>query len=690
MKTLDDYLGTCKADVFGDRVIERFKNFRAEIEGNGVMSIVKRNYRQYHNESAEEPSGQEETFSIQGDNGEILSVRINESRNLVTNALNLTYAKPIGLRGIATSSDPEALEAAQITDATLTEDFKASGGGKVMRENGEMALVCTTGFADPEWDLFAGEAYVPDVEQSMSYAGAPKLSSRWVDEVAFDLTKRRWEDVEQAIIMQRANRYLLASQIPDMAEKILSVPSIGDSDFASTRYEDKTSDDIVVFRYQHRNGNSRFLPAGRYGLVLEDGTVLRDNDSPYSIIDGGRLGIVPITAAGGMGSVYGYPIMNDLSPLQQWLNLVSTMIATLIAGYGAPNISGPSLMQMDIQQMVGGGRYFGMKGGGQEVKSLNLLPDLKPLFELVQVISSFGEKLSGMNSVVRGGAERDMSGKAVALWKSMAVQFMSSFMQSNIEQHEAVGTYMIQLRERFATGEQTAAIVGDDNIQQTKKYNAAETFKHIAKVRAEAVDPAAMTFEGREERANFLLQQGAFKNKQEYLMFLKTGRDEPLYKSELSQLNLIHRENAMLMKGLDPNVMEDDEHELHDAEHAVQVAEPGTRNNPDVMKVNLEHRAKHKLFLLGVTPLQGIDPMTQQPYPSAIEQFAQAKAQQAEEEAIAAKQSSMTGPPQEGEPSQTEAPAPEGPPQGGPPPQQGPPAMTVQDKMQQTAMAVPE
>ena len=70
-------------------------------------------------------------------------------------------------------------------------------------------------------------------------------------------------------------------------------------------------------------------------------------------------------------------------------------------------------------------RYFGMKQADAKVSALNLLPDLKPLFELVQAISSFGEKLSGMNSVVRGGAERDMSGKAVALWKSMAVQFMS-------------------------------------------------------------------------------------------------------------------------------------------------------------------------------------------------------------------------------------------------------------------------
>ncbi len=682
-KDYDSYLGTCRADVFGERVIERFKRWTTEIDKNGLRDVWRRNYRQYHNAAAEASSdkgwGWDDSFSIQGENGEVLGVRINECRNLITNALNLTYAKPIGLKAVAKTSDPTALAAAKIADATLAEDFKASGGGKAMRNLGEIALTVTTGFGDPEWDTFAGEAYVPSDDGSSSYAGAPKISERWPDEVCFDLTKRRWEDVEQVIVVQRANRFLLESQFPDHSEEILNQPSLNDSELCSLRYQDEDTDDIAIARFVHRNGNSRFLPAGRLGLVLENGKVLRDGDNPYSIIDGGRLGITPITAASGMGSVYGYPIMNDLSPLQQWLNLVATMIATLIAGYGAPNIAGPILQQLDIQQMVGGGRYFGMKGQG-EVKALNLLPDMKPLFELLQAISAFGEKLSGMNSVVRGGAEQDMSGKAVALWKSMAIQFMSSFMQSSIEQHETLGTYLIQLREKFSTGEQTAEIVGENNAAEIKRYRASDTFKHVSKVRAEAVDPAAMTLEGREERAQFLMQQGMFTSPQEYLTMVKTGRDEPLYRAPMAQLMLIQRENDSLMKGEDPIVLEDDAHDVHGPEHSGLLAEPAARENPDITQAILNHKAKHMLFLMGIAPLQGIDPETSQPYPPATEQFAQAKAQQqmAEQQAMAAQ--SMTGAPQGGEPSQTQAPAPQG-----PPPQQQEVA-TLQDKMQESAM----
>lgn len=684
MKTADDYLATCSQTLFGERVIEDLKKWRAQLVAQGLLDVWTRNYRQYNGGNAETGDGwaSDDPFSIMGDNGEILSVRLNESRNLVTNMLNLTYAKPIGLRCVATNADPGSMEAAQIGDSRLTEVMAAASGGKLQRNLGEIGLVVTTAFADAEWDLFAGEAYLPTEDGGQAYTGAPRLSERWPDEVRFDLSKRRWEDVWGASVIQRANRYILASQYPDHAEKILSVPSINDSEFCSLRYADETTDDILVVKYQHRPVNSRFLPSGRYGLVLEDATVLRDGDSPYALVGDGRLGLFPITASSGMGSVYGYPIMNDLSPLQQWLNLVATMIATLVAGYGAPNISGPALLQMDIQQMVGGGRYFGLKSGQGEVKPLNLLPDLKPLFELMQLISSTGEKLSGMNSVVRGGAERDMSGKAVALWKSMAVQFMSSFMQSAIEQAEGVGDYVLRLDQTFATGEQTIARVGEDNAEQVVKYHAADTFRNISKVRAQAVDPVAMTPEGREERAQFLMDKGLLPQSsvKNYLTLVETGRDEPMLKAPTAQLMLIQRENSDLLKGIEPIVLEDDDHVTHGPEHAALTANPEVRNNPDVLRVILEHKAKHKLFEMGITPMQGDDPATGMPYPSAIEQLAQAKA----EADAAAAQASMTQVPQGGEPSATEAPAPQG--GSGPQPQQ---AQTMQDQMQASAMGPP-
>jgi GGDEF domain-containing protein len=110
-------------------------------------------------------------------------------------------------------------------------------------------------------------------------------------------------------------------------------------------------------------------------IVLENGKVLRDGSNPYALVDPEQIGLFPITAGSSLGSVYGYATMNDLAPLSQWLNLMATMCATLIAGYGAPNLTGPVMQSVQVQQMVGGGRYFGVNGSQDEVKPLNLLDE---------------------------------------------------------------------------------------------------------------------------------------------------------------------------------------------------------------------------------------------------------------------------------------------------------------------------
>jgi hypothetical protein len=171
-----------------------------------------------------------------------------------------------------------------------------------------------------------------------------------------------------------------------------------------------------------------------------------------------------------------------------------------------------------------------------------------------------------------------------------------------------------------------------------------------------------------------------FSSPQEYMMLVKTGRDEPLYRAPMAQLNLIQRENDELMKGKNPPVLEFDAHQVHRPEHQALLAEPSVRENPEVMQYVLEHDAAHALFEMGIPPLQGVDEMGQ-PYPSAVEQLAQAKAEAAAAEQQMMAQQSMTGVPEQGEPTATPPPA-----QQGPPPQQGPPAMTAAESMQEAAM----
>jgi len=687
-------------EEFGGKVVERFRRFRTALEKNGLFETWRRNYRQFFNGPAAPNSkdtgwGWADSFQILGENGEILNVRLSEPRTLITRMANLACSKPVALRSVAVDATPEAMESAQISDSVLKNDFDPTEGGQLIRECVEMALAVTCAFMDAEWDMLAGEAYVPTDDGGMYYSGRPKMTVRMPDEVCFDLTKRTWKDVFDCIVLQRGNRYMLASQFPDMAEDILSVPSLSDSEFKSFRYDDEDTDDIVVFRYMHKAGNKAFLPEGRLALVLENGTVLRDGTNPYALVDPSRLGLFPITAGSSLGSIYGYATMNDLSPLSQWLNLMATMCATLVAGYGAPNLTGPIMESVQVQQMVGGGRYFGSNAGDKgKVEPLNLLDhnSLKALLETMKFVIDMGEKHSGMSGLVREPGDGD-SGKKVVAMQSMAVQFMSALQQSVIAVNKALGNYLIRLRQSFSTAEEVAELAaGVGTSQQVMSYKASEKFPMVAHVEAEPVDPLSQTFEGRQMRAQELMQLGAFNDPEtgqpsptaayDYIMFIKTGRDEPLFRHALATGNLVQRENQLLMKGQVPPVLQNDKHTIHMPSHEDLLATPESRDpESPVAQAIMEHLARHELAKMGAHFMQGIDPQTGQPYPPATVQFEQAQQQAAmQQQQMAMQQQAQGGAPQQQQ----------GPPQGGG--QSGSPAQqprTPDQAMQAAAMGEP-
>lgn len=625
MQDRDDYLGTCKADQLGPRVVERFTRFRSRMETNGLLAQARRNVAQYHNARARQNGGMMD-FGLDGVDDQIVNVRIPLTRELITHMVNLTCSKMPAVRAIAKSGKPDATEAAEIQDSLLREDFEDTDGSYKAINEVEAALVVGTCFPDVEWDIFAGDNYVKRKDGEPVATGAPSQSVRWIDEVAYDMSKPFWSDVHEHTTLVRANKFLLAEQYREFADEILRMPTVRDSRWVSMPYRDEDTADIVVFRYMHRVFNSRLLPAGRLAMVLEDGTVLRDGDSPYSMIRGGtEFGMFPMTSTQGMRTSYGYPVASDLAPLSDWLNVVATMIATLVAAFGAPNLTGPPRAGVSVEDLVGGGKYFGVPQQGAEIRALQLLdPDnVKALFELMSVIEGLAEKRSGMNSVMRGDAGAGDSGKKVAIIKSMAVQFMGNLQRQMIGGVTRKANYMLALRQRFGIADRDIATRGDNPRVLT--YNAAK-LQHVLEVRAEAVDPGTQTPEGREERAFALMDRGFFiRSPKQALTLIKTGRDDALFDPEMMHNKLIRRENEWIREGQVPIVYEGDAHEEHIPQHEAEIADPELRKDTEhVMRVT-EHVAMHKLFLMGVAPLQGVmEDGT--PAPPATVQLQQAKA----------------------------------------------------------------
>jgi hypothetical protein len=224
------------------------------------------------------------------------------------------------------------------------------------------------------------------------------------------------------------------------------------------------------------------------------------------------------------------------------------------------------------------------------------------------------ETLSGVNSVVRGNPEANLrSGNALALIQAQAVMFASGLQQSYVLMMEEVGTAIIKILQDFAKAPRIAAIAGKAHRMELKEFTS-EDLMAIDRVRVGVSNPMSKTVAGRLEIANNLLQMGLITNPKHYFTVLHTGNLDTMIEGEEQELLLIRKENEWLMEGKVPVVTPIDAHNLHIAEHKAVLADPDSRQNPELVQAALDHIQEH------IDALRNTDPallqmVNQQPLP---------------------------------------------------------------------------
>ncbi len=215
-----------------------------------------------------------------------------------------------------------------------------------------------------------------------------------------------------------------------------------------------------------------------------------------------------------------------------------------------------------------------------------------------------------MNSVARGNPDdalKAASGRALGLLQSMAVQFNSDLQASYQQLVQDWGNLTLLICKRFATTEQVTSIVGKDRAVRMATWTG-DTFRSVARVVAEPVNPLSKTTAGARDEAEFLAAQGWVTTPQEYLTVRNTGQLEPLFKADQAQLNLISQENEAMLKQEKTPVLATDRHDWHIPEHLALLASPAVRVNGAIVQAVLAHVAQHQQFAQAMAPQQPMQP----------------------------------------------------------------------------------
>lgn len=450
------------------------------------------------------------------------------------------------------------------------------------------------------WDVHAGEDHGVDPEsQQIIKKGDVEITCYNPTEVISDYTYKDNDKIPWRCVVEFENRYELAARYPEMADLILSVSQ----DYAREKYSLRVgvsmfeeSDLIPVYKFRHEK--TMAVPEGRLVELVDSDIVLVDSPLPFK-----KIHIYRIAPAEQEGSIHGYTVAYDLLPVQEAQDGMYSTILTNNSTFGVQNIAVPMGHNLNLIEVADGLNLleYDPKLGPPTV--LQLTGTAPETYNFLQILKTDQETLSGVNKTARGTLDtKAMSGAALALVQSMAIQFSSGLQMSYSEHGEDVGTGIIELLQQFADSPRIAEIAGKSNQFIVKEWSNKD-ISEITRVMVNMGNPLTKTVAGRVNLADQYLSKGMVKTPEEYIQVLNTGRLDPLTEGITAELLLIREENETLLEGVPTQAIWTDNHLIHLQEHKVVLASIEARKNPQLLNATLAHIQQHLDFAKVQDPL---------------------------------------------------------------------------------------
>jgi hypothetical protein len=633
-------------------IADKVETYAEQIQANGLLDRWRRNYAMVHNMNPDADGYNEDSFTVTGNNGELVEIKANEIRSLLKVIANFTLQNPAELSSTATNDETDSLLAAQAFDDVLHDYMQNWRNALVQEVLNDMlwfALTMDDGHIHCPWDPQVGQPYVADENGTVLREGDLSVKAKSNLDVVVDLNAENEYERDWKCVRDYINKYELSARFPDHAEAVLRVASKIETDRSSVggwTYQMGAKDEtdlVPVWHFYHRK--TLLVPDGRYAMVVlggagnAQGVVLVDGPLPYADIP-----LITLQAGKSLGTMIGYCPANDLAPLCQAFNTLFSVVLTNQLAFGVQSIVyEEGSLQSGVVDLTKGMRAIPVTPGTKMLpQALQLTNTPAEIFNTLDLLRKTGETHSGANSVVRGDPEASLkSGRALNIVQAMAVQFNSSLQASFARAIKNLGNLMLKHFQQFVSTQRMTSVIGKNKINRVRKWDGS-LFRQVAAVEAQIVNPLLKTLPGRVEAAQDMLKQGWLQNPQQYLTVLETGSLEPLTRGPMAENNLVNQENDELLEGRPVQALEFDNHPLHIGEHASLLASPMVRRNSDRVSLILAHIQEHKDLMAmqqqpqmpmpaqgdasgTIQPAQGEMTMAGGPQPGSPEPFAEAE-----------------------------------------------------------------
>jgi len=483
----------------------------------------------------------------------------------------------------------------------------------------EAGSIYGEGFVSEGWEASAGELESFDENGQAVNTGDLKYRFHEPVDVIRDPGLQSFRDRDWLIVRNYTNKYELAAKYPEFRDKILNQDSETplNQHYRYNTFGNVDTDVIPYFRFYHSKNPA--CPEGRYTEFLYDGTVLLDFQLPYSNIPVHRF--APADVA---GSSFGYAIMYDLLPLQEYFNMLYSSILTINETFGVPNVLIPKGADVNFVQIAGGMKYIEyIKEAGPPVPMQMPEPPQSMQVALQTVRNDIMDK-AGINKVTKGELpSAGLSGVSLALLQSMAIQFNQPAQLAYTQLLEDVGTSTIRICKEYAQIPRIITIAGKYNKNSSVEFTK-DKISNIDRVLVKAGSAVTKTAAGKLSLAQMMIEAKVIKMPDEILSVIETGNINPLTQGKSKELIGLQQRCEDLLDGQPIIVSVLDDHLLCINEFKALMADPNIRNNALKSKNIMNAIMKHVEFLTdpqyaNLLQVMGQPTLTSQQQPTQVQ-----------------------------------------------------------------------
>lgn len=555
------------------------------------------------------PSNWDTSLVFKGKQGELIQMLVPMSRSLIRQIVGIVTKQDLYFRVLCNPSDvphdyngPNIMETARLGNALCKDVVKNQYLDLKYADSIENGMVHGMSFMYVRWRTDKGAIHTKDQMGIQHFKGDLCITVPTVWDVSFDHNIPDPKDWQWVQVREIMNRWDLIAQFPQMEQQLKALPSIRQSQgWFNLQASRSPSDDDLVYIWNAYHIPSPALPEGRYIAYGSADCVLYDNVNHY-----GELPVYVNRPESIPNCGLGYPFYSNLLPLQEMFDTCLSSIATNNSAFGVQNIIAPRGAGINTQAILGMNfiNYTpqpGMPNGGKP-EPLQLTQSSPETYKFSDMLKALMMEISQVNSALRGDPPPQVSsGTAIATLTATAYETINSTAKSSRQMLHEVMLGAINCYRRFASVERSLS-TGDLGGQSVTTKFVGSDLDPIKSVDLQEVNPLMQTLSGRMEIADKVLQQGLVTNLKGYFAVMEGAPPEELYKNELSQEDLVNRENEALIKGEPVATLNIDDHAYHIMMHSIPLNDPKVRLNQGLAGRFLQHIAEHNDAARAIDP----------------------------------------------------------------------------------------